>query len=659
MGLVIIRNGEEIGQLLDYSIDLAYGNDENDYRIETIEPKMELGDMWIVEDSDYGGIVDEVQSSSTTPIIKYNGRSLQGILATFNALQIASSDVFTILDSTIRVNGTTSDIADDLMEQLSLPFTLIGDETEVDMEVDRFIDLYSFMRTLLEENMLKLKFGYTKEDGFFAEITNAIDFSKEQGVDASVFATSIKQGAYIPNHFIGVCKTDEKTYIKHFFTNDQHEFDGFFYLDTNHQAPLYDEEYERFASEQQIFGKDEIVEVIEANSTVKNYDVVTKKGVSPYGIPYGNTEFKNGVPINWDKEYVNYYYRTTDDDGNEIFKHFEPEEEFVRYTPQDESMWANHWHEYFKKVGDSYVQLSSDDVTTTEVYYMPPNPSKADWERNFANYYTRRIVDNVPVYTAVQGEPKYDYHKQTKEPSDWDEEKGSYYRQWERFCWDAYAEIRKNGKWAPVGNSQRIMDSLKNGSPDGEHTFAYYFDSNSNKTQKKKIGSTRWTLSKKKTYFDRKVTLDYYCEQTGTILKSIKFEKNKYFLRVEVGKKAPKWVENTFYLMRKQTTGYPSISGTYYAKGDFIPEPYKQGDIFKPVEDHYSAMVQKVQETLEKYVDNSQNFNATFSPIDGEYDIGDVISSTHPITQNVLYCKIVKKIVKITPLKTEVSYSVV
>lgn len=659
MGLVIIRNGEEIGQILDYSIDLAYGSDENNYQIETIEPKLALGDMWIVEETDYGGIVDEVQSSSTTPIIKYNGRSLQGILATFSALQIENSGVFTVFENTIRVNGTTADIAEDLSEQIEFPFALIGDETEIDAEVDRFLDLYSLMRTILENNMLKLKFGYTKESGFFAELVEAIDFSKEQSVDASVFDTSIKQGAYIPNHFIGVCKTDEKTFIKHFFTNDQHEFDGFYYLDMNHESPLYDEEYERFTSEQKIFGKDEIVEIVEASSVLTNFDVVTKKGLNPYGIPSGNTEFKNGVPINWSREYVNYYFRTTDDDGNEVFKNFEAEEEFVSYTPPSTTYWANHWHEYFKKVGDSYVQLTADDVTVTPVYYLPPNPSKTDWEKNFSNYYTREIIDNVPVYTAVSGEPNYDFHKQTIKPSDWNEEKGSYYRDWERFCWDAYAEIQKNGKWTRVGDSQRIMDSLKNGSPDGIHTFAYYFNSNSTKKQTKKIGSTRWTLSKKKTYFNQKVTLDYYCEQTGTVLKAINFEKNKYFLRVEVGKKAPKWVANTFYLMRKQTTGYPSMGGTYYAKGDFIPEPYKQGDVFKKVEDHYSAMVQKVQETLAKYIDKSQNFNATFSPIDGEYDIGDVISSTHPITQNILYCKIEKKIVKITPLKTEISYSVV
>lgn len=671
MGLVILRNNEEIGQLLDYKIDLAYGSDENDYTLDTIEQKMSLGDMWVIEETEYGGIVDKIDAKSNNPTLKYSGRSLQGILAGYHTSQIGRSATFFLTSDRIKVAGTVSAILAEIKSTFLLPFEVEGTDDEINEETDRFMDLYSFFKEIFEKNTLKIKFSYSKETGFVLSVVNAIDFSKNQAEDLTELTTSLTIGKYVPNHYIGINRDGENVRIKHFFADDQHNFDGFYRLDEIHDTPVYDEEYERFNSEQKIFGKDEIVEVIENNSVVTNYDVVTEKNTNEQGLTEGNTIFYHGVPFDWTTNYTDYYYKEVDAEGNESYKNFEVHEEFKPYTP--ESNWAEIWQNYYKKSNGNYMQLTEADCTVTDngYYGLKKNViqdvvfgEKFDdfWMKNFNKFFTRQRINNQWVYFSVQGEPVYYYSKQTKKPSDWNEQKGNYYIQWQRPCWDVYAERQQGGKWVKIGDTIRILDSLSNGSPDGKKTFADYFSSNSTKQQRKTIppkNGTRWTVSSKKTYFNKKVTVDYYCQELKIKLNKIKWESGKFFLRIEAGKKAPKF-ENGIYFGKAPDTisSYPPTSGTYYQKGDFLAEPFALGKVYKKVEDHYSGIVKKIQESMEKYLSKTQSLKADFSPNHGEYDVGDIVAGRHPLTNEFLFCKISKKIVKVTPNKTEISYDV-
>ena len=73
---------EDIGVLLDYELDLAFGADENNFecRIASASHCCEAGSLLYMEGTEYGGIVDSIQSDTEAQEITYIGRTWHGIL---------------------------------------------------------------------------------------------------------------------------------------------------------------------------------------------------------------------------------------------------------------------------------------------------------------------------------------------------------------------------------------------------------------------------------------------------------------------------------------------------------------------------------------------------------------------------------------------------
>lgn len=76
------ENKEDVGVLQDYTFDLAFGKDENDFECKIISSNhcCEKGFFLYYEGSEYGGIIDDIGGDTDTDEITYSGRTWHGIL---------------------------------------------------------------------------------------------------------------------------------------------------------------------------------------------------------------------------------------------------------------------------------------------------------------------------------------------------------------------------------------------------------------------------------------------------------------------------------------------------------------------------------------------------------------------------------------------------
>lgn len=75
-------NREDLGVLLDYGIDMAFGQDENNFECTIAAPSHCCGSGFFLymEGTEYGGIIDGIESNNDTKEVIYSGRTWHGIL---------------------------------------------------------------------------------------------------------------------------------------------------------------------------------------------------------------------------------------------------------------------------------------------------------------------------------------------------------------------------------------------------------------------------------------------------------------------------------------------------------------------------------------------------------------------------------------------------
>lgn len=76
--------GVELGILTGYTLDMAWGVDENDFELKMgLSPRLEPGALIYADETEWGGIVDKVSVDETGSAVEvtYTGRTWHGILA--------------------------------------------------------------------------------------------------------------------------------------------------------------------------------------------------------------------------------------------------------------------------------------------------------------------------------------------------------------------------------------------------------------------------------------------------------------------------------------------------------------------------------------------------------------------------------------------------
>ena len=145
----------DVRELDDYSLDLAFGSDENSFEL-TCAEGLAPAEGWQVfaDGTEYGGIVDETSYESgrdATGTVTCRGRTWHGVLAGKRLVPDSGSGY-------LSVSGKAGDVLASLIERMGLSalFSAAADDSQVSHTFERFCDGYGGLKALAKANGRKL-----------------------------------------------------------------------------------------------------------------------------------------------------------------------------------------------------------------------------------------------------------------------------------------------------------------------------------------------------------------------------------------------------------------------------------------------------------------------------------------------------------------------
>ena len=161
VGLVVTdANHVDSMMVEDYSLDCAWGKDENDFEL-TVDKLIPQGAFVYLEESECGGIVDALrdQLERGDSTLTYSGRTWHGMLENKILAPDSGQDYLT-------VSGNASTILGALLSRVSLTplFKAVvspsGDVSIKSYRFERYVDAYTGVCAMAKANGLKLKVAY-------------------------------------------------------------------------------------------------------------------------------------------------------------------------------------------------------------------------------------------------------------------------------------------------------------------------------------------------------------------------------------------------------------------------------------------------------------------------------------------------------------------
>lgn len=198
--VVLTRDGTAYAASDGVTLDLAYGEDENDYELtlpDSISATVRQGDIWMIDGTPYGGVVDSIQSdkSNGATVVTYSGRSLQGILSAKILQPDKGKDYLTY-------DGTVSGLLALIVSRTDLDdlFEVADNDTRISVRFDRYTDAYTGLRKALAASSLRLAIRCEHDRAILAAETMHDD------ADSGIADWTAKREFRRTNHLIGLGK---------------------------------------------------------------------------------------------------------------------------------------------------------------------------------------------------------------------------------------------------------------------------------------------------------------------------------------------------------------------------------------------------------------------------------------------------------------------
>ena len=143
-------DGSPLFQTDDFTLDLAYGADQNDFELSGLSgPALSRGWRWWVDGTPWGGVVDTVRvraSRDGVSALSYKGRSVQGVMASKVVEPPAG-------ESHLVVSGEANAVIAQLLDRCDVPW-LAASAADSGVElapftVHRYATLYDALRMAL------------------------------------------------------------------------------------------------------------------------------------------------------------------------------------------------------------------------------------------------------------------------------------------------------------------------------------------------------------------------------------------------------------------------------------------------------------------------------------------------------------------------------
>ena len=212
MGIDLIyanANKEDIGIMRDYTLDLAFGSDENNFECKIVESNhcCEKDFFLYIESTEYGGIVDDIAVDTDDGEVTYLGRTWHGILNS-KVLEPDSGADYLIC------SGEANSVLSTLIDRMGLNslFKATADSSAITIsnyKMNRYIGGYDGIVKMLKSVGAKLTMKFN--DGFVELSAKPIvDYSKDEQFDTDLIALNIKKKGNVVNHIICLGKGDLK-----------------------------------------------------------------------------------------------------------------------------------------------------------------------------------------------------------------------------------------------------------------------------------------------------------------------------------------------------------------------------------------------------------------------------------------------------------------
>ena len=197
----------DLGVIQDYTLDLAFGTDENDFEctIDAVNHCCQEGYFLYYEGTEYGGIVDDIYINTDADEITYHGRTWHGILNAKVLEPDAGEDYLVI-------NGEANEMLAFLIARMGLEglFRASNVASGVNIgnyKMNRYIGGYDGIRKMLRSERAKLKIAF--KDGFVElSAVPIVDYAKDEQFDTDQISFDIKKRYHPINHIICLGKGD-------------------------------------------------------------------------------------------------------------------------------------------------------------------------------------------------------------------------------------------------------------------------------------------------------------------------------------------------------------------------------------------------------------------------------------------------------------------
>ena len=613
---------KDIGVMMAYTLDIAYGTDENNFECVVDSKNHCCREHYYlyVEGEDYGGYIDSIKVDTPTGEITYSGRTWHGILEGKAICPDPGQD-YAVFD------GEANAVIQEIIDMVGLGDLFVASEEDSEIEVigyqmERYTYAYTGIRQMLKASNAKLLIRWI--NGMVTLSAEPIyDYSQDEEFDTSQVDFTLKRNYDPVNHIIclGQGELQDRAVI-HLFTDDGGGVQPY----ANVEDPQQDSDYILDTSQQVITGKDEITEVIDypSASITTNYLLLTAKPsdwdancedyFSHEDEEDGGERFvavrknRKGYvlqtyrPYDWSVNYSDYYTRTTDE---EDVDHYTPVRGTTTYRALTKrpSDWKTNYSDYYQRSGGEYVRVQGVNV---EKYVRQAKRPK-NWKKHFNEYYYLHDDSVVHEYRRVSGNTHEKYVRQTKRPTDWSIDFEQYYRK------STAKELKTNKriKW-------RHVDATKKGTAPKWKTKTYY-------TRQTYETAPKWNLVRRYTLLKYKV--------------------------------APSWGSGTYY--RRITSAPPTWEeDTYYTNDQTMIAPeWVEDAYYRAVEDRYAVMIENALQRFDELW-ASDELSINLEETDQVYDIGDLVGCIEEITGITTVQEVTKKIIKITNNDVSINYEV-
>lgn len=264
---------EDIGVMRDHTLDLAFGSDENDFECKIVRSNhcCEKGFFLYYEGTEYGGIVDDIESDTENGEITYSGRTWHGILNS-KVLEPDAGEDYLI------VSGEANEALGTLIDRMGLSDLFVASEeasgiTISNHKMNRYIAGYDGIRKMLKASGAKLNIIF--RNGFVELSAKPIvDYSKDEQFDTDQISFRVKKKGSPLNHVICLGKGDlAEREVIHVYADENGNISEIqVFTGIQEVAAIYDNSNAESSEELKQGGIDLIVEAWNSDELDYNFD---------------------------------------------------------------------------------------------------------------------------------------------------------------------------------------------------------------------------------------------------------------------------------------------------------------------------------------------------------------------------------------------------